>query len=345
MTASENSVIGLARQTAKGTPNVTDASFTYFLFTQGGGGVNNVVIPLDQEVGGGALLRNVVKVGVTSGGQYQIIPRVDSIGHFLAAALGAAGVAGAGPEYTHTFTLAADQFTAPYYTIRQSPGMLFGEQLQDCRINAFALNWRSPDFIRGAVGIMGGLPAIVSTAAWAPSTYLDRTAQFLTPVSTFEVPTATAIKVLSGSVVFGLNIPLDEQWIAGSYSPDAFDINSRSITVQLVVKIEDATLYKKMAYDPAAGSAWLVDTLREANFLIRFRSDQLADTATPHSLVIAGNGSTGADANVVWSVSPIAMAAGRQLTAVITGTFLASPVVAEPITVTLINKHVADYIP
>ena len=344
MTASENSVIGLARQTAKGVPNVTDNLFTYFLFTQGGGGPNSVVIPLDQEVGGGALLRNVVKVGVTSGGQYQMIPRVDSIGHFLAAALGNAAVTGVGP-YTHTFDLGADQFAAPYYTIRQSPGMIFGEQLQDCRVNAFALNWRAPDFIRGACGIMGGLPAVVSPAAWTPSTYLDRSAQFLTPVSTFEVPLATPIKVLSGSIVFGLNIPLDEQWIAGSYSPDAFDINSRSVTVQLVTKIESASLYQRMAYDPASGNAWVVDMLREANFLIRFLSDQDAAVATPYSLTIAGNGLSGDNANVVWSVSPIAMAAGRQLTAVITGSFLASPTVDAPIEVTLVNTHVADYLP
>src|SRR5512143_1570708 len=113
MTASESSVVGLAKQTAKGTPNVTDADFTYFLFTAGAGGPQNLTIPLDQEVGGGALLRNMVKVGVTSGGQYQMIPRVDSIGHFLAAALGDATVVPTATDYyTHTFKLGADQFSA-----------------------------------------------------------------------------------------------------------------------------------------------------------------------------------------------------------------------------------------
>lgn len=345
MTASEGSFIGLAKQTAKGTPNTTDNAFTYFLFTQGNAGPNNLVIPLDQEVGGGALLRNMVKVGVNSGGQYQIIPRVDSIGHFLAGALGDAAVVGASAPYTHTFKLAADQFAAPYYTIRSAPGNLWGEQFQDSRVAGLSLNWRAPDFVRGGLALMGGLPKTVSTATWSPLTYVDKSAQFLTPVSSFELPTATAIKVLSGSVNFGLNIPLDEQYIAGSYSPDAFDINSRSVAIQLVMKIEDATLYKKLAYDPAGGADWAVGMFREANFLIEFQSDQMAGGATPHSLTVAGNGQTGADANVVWSISPISLAAGRQITAVVTGMFLASPTAADPITVTLVNAHATDYLP
>lgn len=56
MTAAENSVLGFAKQTAKGTPNVTDAEFKYLLFTQSAMGVNNLSIPLDPEVGGGAML-------------------------------------------------------------------------------------------------------------------------------------------------------------------------------------------------------------------------------------------------------------------------------------------------
>ena len=42
MTASEKSFLGLAEQTAQGTPNTTDAEFNYILYTQGGGAVNNV---------------------------------------------------------------------------------------------------------------------------------------------------------------------------------------------------------------------------------------------------------------------------------------------------------------
>ena len=97
------------------------------------------------------------------------------------------------------------------------------------------------------------------------------------------------------------------------------------------------------AYDGAGGSDWAVAMFREADFLIKFQSDQEADTGVPYSLQIAGNGQTGSDANVVWSVSPINLAAGRQVTAVVTGLFLASPTADAPVTVTLTNKHAAAY--
>lgn len=83
MAGAEGSFLGLAKQTAKGTPNTTDADFKYLLFRDGALGVNNMAIPLDNEVGGGALLRSVVKVGVNSGGAMDIIPRPETLGHFL----------------------------------------------------------------------------------------------------------------------------------------------------------------------------------------------------------------------------------------------------------------------
>ena len=42
--------------------------FKYVLFSRGTAGVQNMTIPPDPEVGGGAMLRDVVKVGVTGGG-------------------------------------------------------------------------------------------------------------------------------------------------------------------------------------------------------------------------------------------------------------------------------------
>jgi len=37
--------------------------------------------------------------------------------------------------------------------------------------------------------------------------------------------------VLSGAMTFGMQIPLDEQWITGSYYPDDFDINNRAFSL------------------------------------------------------------------------------------------------------------------
>jgi len=340
MTA-DASYLGFAKQTAKGTPNTTDGAFKYLLFNEGAYGPNNIFLPLDKEIGGGALLRSMVKVGVTSGGALTIIPRPSTLGDFLYGALGEVATTGAGPDYVHTFTMPADQFAAPYYTVRYAPGFLWGEQYQDCRFNLLTMSWRGADFVRGAVGNLGGLPAKVSTAAWSPATKVDGGPQFLAPLGLIELPTGTPAKVLAGSFVAGMGIPLDEQFIVGSYVPDDFNIVGRTFILNLTVKITDATLYTKIMYDPAGGNAWAASIFREALITLRFDSDQNADTATPYRFTIAANGQAGTP-NVAWSAQPIALRAGRNVLMNMTGAFLADPTGAfEPITIALTNTTVS----
>src|SRR5690242_21374525 len=131
MTASESSLIGLAKQTGKGTPNTTDSQFDYLLFKEAAAGVIPSFLPLDQECGGGAMLRNVIKVGVMSGGQLAIIPRPKTLGNFFYGITGAVNSVDGGDGSTeHEFTL-GDQFDAPWYTLRTAPGQLLGEQHAD----------------------------------------------------------------------------------------------------------------------------------------------------------------------------------------------------------------------
>ena len=340
MTSANGTLLGLAKQVAKGTPNVTDASFTYLLFNQGGVSPNNVVVPLDEEVGGGAMLRDMKKMGVYSGGGIEFIPRPASLGHFLLGALGKDTPTAAGAAYKHVFSLPDDQFAAPYFTMRSAPGGMWGEQLQDTRVSALALTWRGANFVRGTAAFMGGLPTpVASMATWNALSAVDSGPQFISPVSAIELPTGTPVKVLAGSFAAGMNIPLDQQWVVGSYSPDALDITNRTFVVSLTLKIADGALYKKMSYDPAGGSAWAASLMREANFKVQFLSDIEADAGVPYGLTIAGNGQSDADANVVWSAAPIGVRAGQQVIMNVTGVFLASPTADAPITVELVNKQ------
>ena len=339
MTSANASLLGIAKQVAKGTPNVTDNDFTYLLFNQGGVSPNNVVVPLDEEVGGGALLRDMKKMGVYSGGGVEMIPRPKSLGSLLLGAVGNVASAANGLAFDHTFTLGADQFAAPYFTVRSAPGNLWGEQLQDVRVSALALAWRGANFLRGQAAFIGGMPTPLATTAWNASSQVDNGPQFISPISSIELPTGTPAKVLAGSFAAGMNIPMDQQWIVGSYSPDAFDITSRTFMVSLTLKISDGTLYKKMSYDPAGGNAWAASLMREANFQIQFLSDIEAAAGVPFGLTITGNGQSGNDANVVWSASPIGVRAGQQVIMNVTGVFLASPTADEPLTVTLTNDQ------
>ncbi len=338
MTASDSSLLGFAKQTALGTPNTTDASFKYLLFNEGGMGPENRTLPLDPEVGGGAMLRDVVKVGVLSRGQIAFIPRPDTLGNMLLGATGNVVSTDNTTHHTHVFTLGANQFAAPYYTFRSSPGALWGEQFQDCRFSALSLAWRGANFVRGEAAMMGGLPTRVSPTTWGAAPKTDGGPQFLAPVSNISVPTGTDLKVISGAFSMGMNIPMDEQWVTGSYSPDAFDITQRAFQLSLVVKITDDALYKKAMYNPASGNDWAAAMFREADIDLNLKSSIEAATGIPYSLNIQANGASDATANVVWSAQTIAMRPGRQITMALSGTFLADPNGGEPLTLTLVNQ-------
>ena len=340
MTASEKSFIGLAKQTAKGTPNTTDDDFTYMLFTQGGISPAPVNLPLDQEIGGGAMLRDVQKVGILSGGRLSFIPRPKSLGFALLGVTGSVATTdGLDGSYSHVFKLGSDQFAAPYWTGRQDIGGLKGEQLQDMRFNSLALAFRGARFLTGELGLVGGLPTNLATTTWDALAKVDSGPQFIAPLGSIALPSATPLKVIAGSFIASSAIPLDEQWIVGSYQPDDFSIVQRAYALQMAVKIEDGDLYTKMMYDPAGGAAWVAEVMREADFTLSFASPIEAAPGVPYSFSIAANGESGANANVVWTCQPIVMKAGKQIIMNITGTFLADPLAGDPIVLTLVNSN------
>lgn len=337
MTAAEGSFLGIAKQTGGlGVPMTTDASFKYMLFRNGGVAPQPIVIPLDQEVGGGAMLRDMVKVGITSGGGLDFIPRPQSLGDLLLGALGEVDTTdNLDGSYTHVFSLPTDQFSAPYYTVRSAPGNMWGEQFQDCRVAGLAISFAGARFIEAAVQFTGGLPTKVSTAAWNAAAAVDAGPQFVSPLGDIEIPLATNAKVLSGSVAFGIAIPLDEQFIIGSYSPDDFDISQRSMVITLNVKITDDVLYTKMMYDPDSGNAWLASIFAEANTKIQMVSPVEAASGAPYSIDFDAKA---ADDNILWSCQPISIRAGRQIVMQVTGVVIGVNA-GDPIEVTLVNQE------
>lgn len=423
--SSEGSLLGLALQTAKGTPNTTDGDFHYFLYSQSSVAPANVTVPLETEVGGGAMLRDVKKMGVMSGGALEFTPRPSILGYLLKGALGSVvtdrvyvgpldgstvlysgglikapiqaatlsvqasgaatgnvvitGTGGAGTDtialngttkvngtvafsaitnitlptvagitvtitanpataHRHVFAMPANQFDAPYFTLRSAPGNMWGEQMQDMRASALGLSFKGVDFVRGTTAFSGGLPKKVATTSWAASTKVDGGPQFIAPVSSIELPTGSAAKVSAGAFTAGMVIPMDEQWMVGSYTPDDFEILSRAFALSFTLKISDATLYTKMMYDAAGGADWTADMFREANIKLDLVSDVDVATGIPYSISIKPNMQTGANANVIWSASPIGIRAGRQVMMNVTGIFVASPLATiDPIQVELVN--------
>lgn len=350
MAPSEKSIVGFAEQSAKGTP--ANAGFTHLLFGEGGMGPQNVTLPLDTEIGGGALLRSVANVGVTANGAFSMIPRPKSLGYMLKALLGGSAVpavqGGGTAAYLHAFTMGADQFDAPYYTFQVNPGGIasLGEVFPDCRIAALSLSWKAANYLRGQLAVLGsGKPQEPGD----PSTWtvaVDNGPQFISTKASIELPTGDALKVLGGSITMAASMPLNDQWICGSETVDDLEITQKAFAISLTVKVgTSGALYKKLLYDKdAGGSGWVANILREGDFLLDFQSDQMADAvnAIPYSLSFAGNGQAGDAGNVVWSATPVAMRAGRPITMQINGTFLADDV-NQPITVSLVNTQSTQY--
>lgn len=345
MASSENTSVGLAKQVDKATINSTDNAFKYFMFNQGGMAPNNQYIPADDGIGAGSLTPDVDKGGVFSAGAFQFVPRPTILGDFLTGVLGAAaepveGFGGAVTAKKHVIGFAADEFSVPYYTFRASPGGLWGETFKACRIASLALNWRAADRVRAQMAVIGGTPTpSVNTATWSPEP--DTKPGFLAPTTSISGFSYANLKVMRGSVVFGNNIPLDEQWITGSYEPDDFDLVTRQIVVSLLIKVVDETLYKKMTYDAAGGSAWTAALLKDASLTIDFKSAQMIEGTQPYQLTIEANGSA-TSPNIAWTVQPIGLQSGRIVTMLATGTFLKS-VDGDPVTVTLYNDYAAQY--
>jgi hypothetical protein len=253
-------------------------------------------------------------------------------------------------SFTHTFKMPADQFAAPFYTVRYAPGGMWGEQYQDCRVSMLSLEFRGASFLRGATSLMGGLPTPVPTTNWNALAAVDGGPQFLSPVGQIGVPGIPTASVLSGAFIATTAIPLDEEFVVGRYTPESLSIVSRAFAMSAALKIADGMLFKKIMYDPAGGSAWLASILKEnADFNFLFHSDEDAQSVYPKSgtAVNMANGrkymvslapSTTSD-NVYWSATPLPMRAQRQVVMTVTAMFAATQDASDPIVFTLVNRR------
>jgi hypothetical protein len=326
MTSALDSHFGLAKQIAKGTAVSAASSFKYFYFSQGTGiSPTPIVLPLDQEIGAGPLVRDVLKVGVSSAGGINFIPRADSVGLMLLGALGAVSTVTSAQYDTHTFKLGADPFDLPYFTLRRRTAV-GGDVAADVRIAGLSFVFQAANFLRASAAFLGvATPEFVADpSAWSASSYLDTTPPLLTCKGALQLPTGQALKALRGSITIGNNMPLDEQRLVGSYTPDDAEVVNRAIAMTFILKA-DATLYEKMMYDASQGGPWTPEILKEASMTMQFQSAGNVAAAQPYQLAFSVNGQNQAagDANVAWSVQPINLQGNRQVTMAITGVVIA----------------------
>lgn len=338
-----DSHFGVALQSAKGSPIITDSLFEYMYFTEGTGVTPNpVILPLDQEIGAGPLVRDVRKVAVSGAGSLEMIPRPNSIGWLLLGALGVVSTT-TGAYHEHLFKFATNQFDLPYFTMRRRTTAVGGDVASDVRIAQLAFNFQSANFLRAQAAFLGAsAPSYVEdTSAWTPDSYLDSTPPLLTCLGSVELPDGTSLKALSGSVTIVNGMPLEEQFILGQLNPDDIEVTSRAIVFQFAVKA-DASLYRQMMYDADGGSSWSTTILKEADIDFKMQTSEIAGGAQPYEIAFHANGQDEAsgEANIAWNVQPISVRGNRQVVMAITGTVLADSSGAEngPFSVVLKNS-------
>lgn len=333
MASSNNTRLGMAIQTNGSTINTTAAAFNYFTYGEGAMGVTNMNVPAEDGIGTGGFPSAVEKMGVFAQGGFDGVAHAQSLGLLLYGALGAKAAPTAdGQGFVHAFSVGTDKLALPYFTVRQyNPSLAGGgEVFPHARVAGLGLSWRAANYLRNQVALMGAVADFdTDVADWSPTVDLGPT--FIAPKATIAWPSET-VKVLSGAVQFGAQIPLDGQWITGSYTPDAMDIVSRQAAVQLVLKITDNTLYRKFVYDPAGGAAWAANIMKEGGVTLTFESSQVYDTAKPYKLVIAFDNTS---ENVAWAAEPLSIRAGQPVTLAITGTILGAT--NSEVTATLYN--------
>jgi hypothetical protein len=230
-----------------------------------------------QEVGGDIIPLGSFKSAAAYGGDVEIIPRLQaSLGYLLMAATGktttvadTAWVDGAEVSRTgvhlHKFTYAADQRYIPWVAVRRSvPGQTtadtYGDIGFDAKVNNINITVPQAGLIRFGVGFQGRkmiYPSPTDVNAWSyANSYED----------TFSVPHAgkgevkiagKKYPIVQFSVSLANNLSsMQEEQIVGSYFMDDITTKNRAAQLRIVVKWNNADLYKRALTGSIDGVDW-----------------------------------------------------------------------------------------
>jgi hypothetical protein len=335
-----NSALGIAKQSAKGTPATT--GFNWFLFNEGMAGPQERSTQLPPEAGGGILSRGLIRMGVSGAAGGQLIPRANSLGALLVGVMGKDTptamdpdtTPASGDEYTqHVLTFDTDMSAVPYWTIRRAVSNSFGELVTDAKVAGVSLEMAALNVVEGQFAMMGIEPALVEDiSAWNPSP--DGSPPFSAAKGVCKMATADTVSTLpvrAATLQIGNTLNVDKEFIIGSYFPRDVDLLTRAASVSFVVFVQDHEIYAKLAYDPAGGAAWLADVFSSAELDLEFNTLEYLGTAgtVPYGLKVSAT-------KTQWTVRPIAVRANDIIVAQVSG-MIVQPSAGEALTLTLSN--------
>lgn len=240
--ADPNSFVGLAVQSALGTPNVTAAQRR---FVKGLSGISiepvSEVVDL-RETGDGLDYGFSYKQRIKAQGQLVMNARPEITSLLLAGIVGGATWSGASAPAAHTFHTGHASF--PWFTIvAQHPGSAIAHLISDVRFTGLTIEWRSGEPVMLTAPFVAITPG-ASMAAVTPTVFQEE--PYL-----FHVGPSYVIDGSADSDVTGVRVSLElgvEELQSQAITLDEIVVQNRTVDVEISRRFEDPTLWKKVHY-------------------------------------------------------------------------------------------------
>lgn len=311
------------------------------------------VMPL--ETGGPLVPSGAYKQMAMFGGQVDLIPRLEhSFGYLLKAVMGmASSVTGKDADAqtvsgvnTHLFRYdPTNHASLPWCSARvfipdSAAADHFGPIGYDCRVSALQFTVPAMGKVAVRMALVGRAFVLDDASSWVyANTMEDSTTtpdagrgQFA--IGGVEYPIMGAVIEITN----GLTTPQQEV-VVGDFSPDSFDVLTRSATIRIVYKYENSALYRKLLTGTANGTVW--SSLPFINnsgggsyaFDARFQAPtSIGASSQPYEIRVRAN-------RVTWAVDgPPQLQAGNIITQTFVGTIL-DPGSGDYLQITLTNEQ------
>lgn len=242
--------LGIAKQTAKGTPNTTP---TYQLGVTDGAvlGADLSQSPVELTQANSLVPPHAFRESVVPGAELSVLLHPKSIGLPLFAALGSQTVAGASPPFTHTFTPST---ALPYLTVT---GDLAGvvHRMSDCKVDKLTISWDATSSPVAKIGVVGTTLAYGVTFG-TPTTDDSRAPFLIAAGGVFQVDTGSTTpanaNITAGEIT--LDNALSTLLVSNSVAPADVVEGTKKYSVKLTIATDDISEWRKILTGSSGGT-------------------------------------------------------------------------------------------
>jgi hypothetical protein len=250
--SSQGGAVLVKTQAVKGTfPADFDATAIGVKLRSGALGASRDLLIPDPEIGGGRDTADAYLGAISFSGDYEFYARMESVGSFLAAALGVTNSALVTGVGTHTIT-PSDAAQLPYIAVQEQIGAgLDAFNYTDAVVNTFHLEAEANGYLMGTAGLIARTQLPVASPVASPE--FDNT-----PMTVGTNITATYNGVTVPAKSFSLDINNnfeDDDFRLGSFFLGDLTPKTREITAQLSIRHDSKDIWRQATYGSSAAVA------------------------------------------------------------------------------------------